>query len=107
MNFHYSDRRALPVSERRTGRIRGAGHGQPDRHVAALRQCCCVCVCACACVLLPLTLSSFPLQMTDVQAGGATVFTDIGAAVKPKKVQLLTFFIIIIITETSLFNKPN
>lgn len=65
-----------------------------------------VCVCACACVLLPLTLSSFPLQMTDVQAGGATVFTDIGAAVKPKKVQLLTFFIIII-TETSLFNKPN
>lgn len=29
------------------------------------------------------------LQMSDVQAGGATVFTDIGASVWPKKVQMI------------------
>uniref|UniRef100_I3KSD6 procollagen-proline 4-dioxygenase n=1 Tax=Oreochromis niloticus TaxID=8128 RepID=I3KSD6_ORENI len=30
-------------------------------------------------------IATWLLYMTDVQAGGATVFTDIGAAVKPKK----------------------
>lgn len=34
-----------------------------------------------------LIISSFTLQMSDVQAGGATVFTDIGASVLPQKVQ--------------------
>lgn len=32
------------------------------------------------------------LQMSEVQAGGATVFTDIGASVSPKKVQFMFFF---------------
>lgn len=36
------------------------------------------------------------LQMSDVRAGGATVFTDIGASVSPKKVRLLFKMIIII-----------
>uniref|UniRef100_A0A3Q2TN96 procollagen-proline 4-dioxygenase n=1 Tax=Fundulus heteroclitus TaxID=8078 RepID=A0A3Q2TN96_FUNHE len=39
-----------------------------------------------------LTVSSFLLQMSDVQAGGATVFTDIGAAVKPKKGSAVFWF---------------
>lgn len=33
-----------------------------------------------------LTVSPFTLQMSDVQAGGATVFTDIGVSMLPKKV---------------------
>lgn len=32
------------------------------------------------------------LQMSEVQAGGATVFTDIGASVSPKKVQFMFVF---------------
>lgn len=44
---------------------------------------------AAAQTLCQSTVSS-SLQMSDVQAGGATVFTDVGAAVQPKKVQTHT-----------------
>lgn len=33
------------------------------------------------------------LQMSEVQAGGATVFTDIGASVLPKKVQFCFIYL--------------
>lgn len=39
-----------------------------------------------------LIISSFTLQMSDVQAGGATVFTDIGASVSPKKVHFCLMY---------------
>ncbi|XP_038586957.1 prolyl 4-hydroxylase subunit alpha-1-like [Micropterus salmoides] len=32
-------------------------------------------------------IATWLLYMSDVQAGGATVFTDVGASVRPKKVQ--------------------
>lgn len=40
-----------------------------------------------------LIVSSMLLQMSEVQAGGATVFTDIGASVLPKKVQFCFIYV--------------
>lgn len=77
--------------ERRARCFWRAGYRKQDCHLATLCQCCISRSVHPSGVFTPdgwLIISSFTLQMSDVQAGGATVFTDIGASVLPQKVQV-------------------